>query len=1488
MTVPDVLLNGLEAGVRLVGAGGSIVPNQGRLTLQGAFQLSVADTLSKPEDLATGMAFVVREGSDYRLEETSQSLAFAWPSAVRLTDDSDPQSPWARFAIARLLQPRGAKVAILSVDRLAVSLIADAKDPGDDFLVHPTRLGARNMALAKPLHPDFDYLSGYFIYPTGKGLGIMLGQPPQRTNISHAEALELVFAQRRADLWFRLPGNGRSAGFVAKANAARGIALVATSSAAAGLVSAIDPGAKQWGRVDLGIREVSSLGGRLRVTSDPESKTGGFESGRVWLARAGSSVTNATGVFTPTDRLELELELPLEAEITSRLPYMTIGYQSRDTGSRFDRHFGLRVAGLAGRSGTAATLDTNFARFHLMGSRAQPQLHLKAGVTPGTWVAPKVDADGLERTLEIAVGNLALNVASAVRPDYSPISIDTETEALTLRNANVIGAPLGVSSKEPTNRGLDDTPRFKRWRLVQEGADPKLEFKLTPDGLEAPTNWISSFRTADPTQSYSAVDHPGMGLIIDGEASRVSAALAEDVRTSFTITNVGGKEVVVYSAFIAVLAYVGAKRQGTGNWEFLDPYKTLLQFNKLDTSPYVKNATEKGLQLIYVSDDGGATQGLRDWIESNRASSKNPAAPEYFWPFTNGLAVPLRSVVDGRVEYADDIIRRRHQNPARGIHPAIAFDFSSEAILDPHLLKLPSWETLAQETPVLWPRASGETGARLDPSVADWRGIFMRDLPLELAVNPSALQKLPQWARDLVKVINQHLVLDYAYRDEAGVTWKGGLLGLPAEGKKISPTSWDNYFQSWLHGVKVLGAANATRGADCEVEFVLPKLKKKNSTPSDSDDSVRVRANFGLDIDSEESPVTRIDVSFKDDPFETDSIPGFKSVSLKRIATNLELVQLQVELVATDTLAQALPFLANGKPQTAFLAFDLKGRPSGVFDLSLPAEAETNLFGRWPLKVQSMQIGWGNIADAWVQVNGRINLGLAGLSSIGATVQITERGGDLDFDVIIQDIGVKLSLPGAKISGQLGWGDPNPATSKVAFADIAQPAVQRRDIRGSLSLETDGFLGNSDLAFRAGNQGEISYWVASAIQKGKPLNLGFGQLSNPGLLLAQNADFGGNLSQLALNPQGEIFSRLRPQGAVVWDWLDKWVPSKDIGTVLAASGYFGVDEVVLKAPVKEGDKSHVEPKWLSGVLWIESGVLRIDGVARLITETPAYFGMAVDFKKRTFFASFDTDPIDLGRYKFKAGRVTIKLSFSTETSLFAGIGWPPRIGPLERDFGQSLHFHLPEVPPPFNAGWGGVMGSVEKGTITLGIAFRIGWMKGDGEAKGGSGGGYSIGYALGGVMEYSLPFNAGPMVLKAPLPTSKLKHAGYADAADAVLAELERWDLGVSGEWYGDVWGSAWLKFMGITLVAIELKAFARYRLQGTLNDGITDARATCGFRVSVTILCVKYTCDARYDIVPVDGGGKVRFDELFALGAAMRPGLCGATLGNAAVMGRA
>ena len=134
----------------LIGAGGSVVEDQGRWVLRGAFRLVVAGVPSDPKPFSTASgAYVIREGGYFRLKETASTTEFEWPAPVRLTDNTDQRSPWLRFSTARLRQPSILPVALVSLDRLAASLVGDAPDNADDTLHYPTRTGRATRALTK-------------------------------------------------------------------------------------------------------------------------------------------------------------------------------------------------------------------------------------------------------------------------------------------------------------------------------------------------------------------------------------------------------------------------------------------------------------------------------------------------------------------------------------------------------------------------------------------------------------------------------------------------------------------------------------------------------------------------------------------------------------------------------------------------------------------------------------------------------------------------------------------------------------------------------------------------------------------------------------------------------------------------------------------------------------------------------------------------------------------------------------------------------------------------------------------------------------------------------------------------------------------------------------------------------------------------------------------------------------------------------------------
>ena len=216
------------------------------------------------------------------------------------------------------------------------------------------------------------------------------------------------------------------------------------------------------------------------------------------------------------------------------------------------------------------------------------------------------------------------------------------------------------------------------------------------------------------------------------------------------------------------------------------------------------------------------------------------------------------------------------------------------------------------------------------------------------------------------------------------------------------------------------------------------------------------------------------------------------------------------------------------------------------------------------------------------------------------------------------------------------------------------------------------------------------------------------------------------------------------------------------------------------------------------------------------------------------------------------------------------MGWPEPVAgrDYERDWSRALYFHADDLPGPVTPVWGRKKVIYENKTLTAGVAFRCGWTKNTGDVSGGTGGGFDIGYAIGGLVLFGIPIGFTtldklPYVLQPKIELLPQLHDAalaellvFRDLAESALFNLTNCEnaIRLRGELFGDVWGSAWIRFMGVTLASIELKAFARFRICGDLNRGMTDARASCGFSVSVKILCTTYTTQARYDIVIING----------------------------------
>lgn len=1453
---------------------GEVVDVSGVSMLEGTFRLVVGATGSDPVEFSPSgrQAVVVPDGPDFLLVRAARvRFLFAAPVRIGVT-------PWLEYAEATLSQPdRPGAMAVLALGALRASLMKGGSVP-ESRLAFPTKNGAAEVSLISPSHPENPNEVGFFLVPFEGGHAVTLGSVSDRINIDHAVAADVV-VQNDCAVFFRLEQRGRGMLVVDGTMSASGSTVRAVTNS--GLAMAANPDAPDWQRLRLRVDRLHASDGWLRVAR--------FAPREVWLGHVldlnTTPVTSATGILASSARLGWELSLPSfdgGEQTRARLTYQDPNVASGGQPTIAERLYGVRVTGLGSRSGARPVLAASYAVFELGSTGGIERFDLKAGgmLPAGDGAAPSSLVPALDprnsngaRVLDVpAAGEMSVRCVAPAKPAKdSPLLLDTaQTIGFVISNPLLVSAPVGISSGG--NNG------YARWTLALPAHTPKqIGFALGSDRLqpENPDKWLTSFKTAEPTAQYGLLEHPGTVLTIDGTDAtvRIDAAGAAQ-RTQTEVTTVkkpDGKEIVAYTAFFTVLSWLGVRCIQDGVSACLDEKQLKVGFPALDDQTLEKYVKDRGLQslrVVYFTEnsttgipDPGAVKGLHDFIDDNMKSAKPPNPAKFHWPFTAGLSMLL---FDSKQGYCDDVARARGHKGT-----AIAFDFSAQTPLDPKDLGFRDWTTLADASPALWPRGSSRSvpGARLDPSDRLWRGIFFRDMPLFLPTPPIVSAEFPFLQR-LIDTLNERLILNYGWRDESGPSFVGGLI-TQNDGERFSPENWKDVLEMFLQSVTIKGAAGSIVTAEVTCLIRLRRFRRKNST-----DPIELRGSFGLDLTSGGSPVARIDIRDEaGQPIETDSIPGFKAVALRRVSTDLRTAQFELLLTATPELARALPFLSDTRPQLAILAFNLKGEPSGSLSLALPQEIETNLFGRWTFTAEAMSVSFEGSDDSRIElrIRGRIRLGLEALGAVGAEVVVRRENGALTFDIELQSISGSLSVGSLKLSGGLKWADARNNTGPVQLTN-AGSAGKDREMWGTLEVEDPGVIGKNSVSFRAGNEGELSYWIAT-ITAGNAIPIGIGRLKNPSLLVAHNADFEGNLAKTLSDPTGSVFKALRPTGETA-SWLAKWKPSSSLGTLVAGSGFLHLQDGVAAAPQDGGDP---KPELLSSLLFTDRGLIRVDGVALMLGAVTLRFGILIDFEQKRLIAGLQAPTIKMPpenpQYEIQAGYITIGFSFAGADPFFrTSIGWPERVGKdeFERDWSKATKVYIKSMFP-INTFWGGYLAELRKDRVVFGFAVRAGFTWSDSVGGGIVKGSAEFGITLGGVFQFALIFGErSQLAISAParlhraafpLPRDRAvafgaHHETVTAAIDIIEASLLAMgvDVAFSAEIFGDVWGKASVEFLGVTLVAISVRAYARFLVCGTLRQGIQKAKARVGFEVSVTILCVTFHAEASVDMTLVDG----------------------------------
>jgi hypothetical protein len=897
----QIELAGIAPIAYLEAAEGTVTGAGPAAILTGNFHLVVNGVASNDCDL-TG-AKVVTTAAGWRLEELKVTpFGFAQP----VVSQAHADGPWLQCTIMMLAQNSAAPdQAWLSFHDVCVSLAGKPATVEPRNICYPQTTGPGWLQIIGQ-QPDPAALAGFYLVRRGQDFIVQLGKLTDPLIVNHADPVRFI-ATPDCDFHFVLtPGVG-ALRFSASQNDT-GLEVGATGNA--GLAMAENPdriAGWQSTKIRVAARAVEASAGWLQVKA--------FVPRNLWLARASNidDIANATGIYAPTARLGFELFLRTpKARFTYRGP--------TGTTQPGDRHFGIRVKGLSSTRGVPTTLDADYAVIELLGGSMHVQagfpLPGRDGTLPST-LLPKIDPRnvGAGRVLGIAVGKAVVNAQAG-----TSLTLDTNSASFVIGAPVMASPPVGV-----TAHYAGASIGYKLWQLQPMSGSASQVFTLGVDYLvpvvpPGDATWLTRFATQDPTASYSMIEHPGATVSIDAPPSPARRALAgQDDRTTLTIVNTGGKEMVAYSVFFATLSYVGYRCEEEGGLhKCLDPARFRAKFAALTDQAmqaYVKSNGLSDLRIVYYVPKPGdpAAKGIRAFIDDNNPNIPGALPDPFIWPFVKNLGVLLFQ----NQKYTDQIALDRTNKSAQ---PGFIFDFSNSESLDPAELgwTAQDWQNLAKESPSLWPRANNRPGAMLDPSDKLWRGVFFRDMPLYFPVPDAVGQEAPFLAK-MIEAINQSLMLDYGWHDESGATWCGGLqANPPIDCTPQQPFDWSSVFTFELDRLTVKGSGSKVATAEGHCTITLPEILTDDghggSVP------LQIDGAFAVDLtgesktpDGKSNPVPRIELSKIGNPFQTNSIPGFTMVGLRKIViTDMRRAEAQLDLVAEKQLPfRPIPAIRN-------------------------------------------------------------------------------------------------------------------------------------------------------------------------------------------------------------------------------------------------------------------------------------------------------------------------------------------------------------------------------------------------------------------------------------------------------------------------------------------------------------------------------------------------------------------------------------------------
>jgi hypothetical protein len=1181
-----------------------------------------------------------------------------------------------------------------------------------------------------------------------------------------------------------------------------------------------------------------------------------------------------------------------------------------------NQHYGIRLRGMQNDKTVPVKLDANLAVIRL--DEASGKMHLYAGnlikvqgkEKLASLVLPKKNIIRTHKR-EVKIPCLPALLVVEANPGRSSFEINTETSEFFILSPLLETSPYAPGNLIGADKALYGT---LTWLNTQD----KIAFTITNDAIKPQnSDWLNNFKINPIARQFNILNSQRTDIQYDPDESAAVFGLGTEVTTTVITTrrvDEAEKEKLVYLAYAGIIGFSAAWIGGGLICDTANPGEiyTCLQRKgkeyiniKFDTrqedpakvKEWLKNENVNELAIVYYDNNPKIKKFIDENIKADEPTDEKPTSIA-FWPIMGFIGIPLVIKRKNTVaRYCFDIVNDNFPNA--NIICGLGVDQNQKGIIDVANnfgFNPASFDNFATKdfkklfpyyNQVIKGGQQSTTSGGTDPTDPKFTGIVFRNMPVMVKV---PTDKLPKFLDKLIDEINRNLFLEFGWRNDKGLTW---IARTPlASAANVIEIVKNSVVKFTISNINMVGQDSRLTNFSLETSI---GLFRKGSTSSEN---YKITVDAIASITFNDKTIDNCVITPKPSsakPIDVkDIIPGFDYVRFHRFETGGKQLSADIELFPDSQLVEALEIFEKYTRKTddpatfnpshvlrTVMVFDLENDSALI---SIIVNSSTKVFGKWPLTIRAVNIIIGGTNNNRLEVAGDFNLGLDNFVKVGGRVVISHNAmSGWDYDLHLDKIGGRLALSDdLRLEGEVAWGQMFPENTNPPREALKRDELltkgKDRDFYGVLFLIAPGIFGDSnEMYVKISSKDGVPYWVGG-LRIGGDINLGFAKLKDPEVFIAKNSDYRNKIDTIVTNVDAGIKSLRKENNTPRPEWLQEWSFSNKTGFTIVASGYL-VYELIGSAVTQkpENDK-------FTAMLYSSAGILRIEGWLKMfegIEDVQILF--TIDLRKKRILVGFQLPTFyfpnkeSASKFTFRPGQLLLGTSFGGPLYFLASFGFPPQTGnSYERDWSKAnqVVYEPPTFPIPnmLAGGFKLEFDSAEK-FVVYAVAVKAGWKYDVNFGIGKAG----LEIAFGGILLIRIDWEKKrlqPLLARNVLAygnnrqisngnnhsfealSPKIRHS-IAKNFEIIKHDIETASLtriSILGELFADIIGYAEVGIFGITLAGVYLHAYARMRICGDTDNGITHIGGSFGAEFCVKIGCITYCKSANINVIVIPG----------------------------------